>query len=285
VPEKLHDLVADRLSCPNCGAELDTTTDVGVRETWEIRRDDFVDRAKADYIDKIHGLKAELESHFSLGLTGELGNLLLEEVQRIAKTDGPNCTQITGEYYRARRISNSDVPKKEDMWAAPTGKSDEGRYNHAGQSVLYLASEEYVAAREVLGDVGRSVIVWMQKYTLNEVAPVLDLAVDWDEIGIENSPLLTAVHVSGVIRESVDDKENRWKPQYFLTRFIADCARFAGMKGVLYDSACTFGKNLVLFNPGDCAIGPACEPYIFRYDPPIDSLCMGFHGLLDDPFD
>lgn len=269
VPEELWDEVASLLSCPNCGREdLGSGEDVGVASQWEIERDNFVDKARKDYGKQIIELRRHLESYVSLGLAGKLGQEIMDDIQRIAENNSLNCTKVSGFYYKARTVTGSKVFTIADTGAAPQGLSEEGRFNHAGQSVLYIASIEYGAALEVIDDMEQPALLWMQKYSLDDVAPLLDLAVDWNEISTAHSPLLVALSNTGVLTEQVEDKKSKWKPQYFLTRFVADCARQAGMKGIVYNSARSWSKNIALFEPNTCPMVPDGEPYTYKYIPP-----------------
>ena len=68
---------------------------------------------------------------------------------------------------------------------------------------------------------------------------------DFDEL----SELLAALIYSSLL-SSPADSEGWNRPEYVLTRFVADCARSAGVEGIVYPSCRhTDGDNLVLLNP------------------------------------
>lgn len=59
------------------------------------------------------------------------------------------------------------------------------------------------------------------------------------------------------------ERDKGWRPEYFVPRFIADCARKAGFNGIKYRSSRHWLENLVLFSWNDDAIEPIGNPYIF----------------------
>jgi hypothetical protein len=54
---------------------------------------------------------------------------------------------------------------------------------------------------------------------------------------------------SGKLRHPVLTSAN-WKPEYFVPRFIADCARLREFSGIQFRSPKHYEENLVVFNPG-----------------------------------
>lgn len=55
-----------------------------------------------------------------------------------------------------------------------------------------------------------------------------------------------------------------WKPEYFVTRYIADVARLLKFEGILYSSVTSNGNNLVLFNPRHKGVQAVDSPKVFR---------------------
>lgn len=120
----------------------------------------------------------------------------------------------------------------------------EGRFNHAGTPMLYLASEPGVAAAEI-GMPGEPCYVAELQFL--QAMKVLDL-VDLDEDAasyelmraLASSALLAAPHTGA-----------GWlKRQYVFSRFVADCARSAGFDAIRYASTKSIdGANLVLLSP------------------------------------
>ncbi len=127
---------------------------------------------------------------------------------------------------------------------APASATSEGRFNHAGVPMLYLADAGAVAAAE-LGAVGQACLVG----TLRIMAPlkIFDLiradgeSVDSDLFdALANSALLGAPRTG-----------DGWiKRQYVFSRYVADCARSAGFHAIRYGSTKTqAGVNYVILDP------------------------------------
>ncbi|BCG61146.1 RES family NAD+ phosphorylase [Paenibacillus sp. URB8-2] len=109
----------------------------------------------------------------------------------------------------------------------------------------------------------------MQSYTQKDnISDILDLRHEWEEIGQKNSDVMYALLASCCVFEKVLDRASKWKPQYFVTTFIADCARKAGFKGIIYSSSRKrYGNNLVLFNASEPAVVPEGRPKVYIYEP------------------
>lgn len=129
---------------------------------------------------------------------------------------------------------------------APASATGEGRFNHAGVPMLYLADAEAVAAAE-LGAIGQACLVG----TLRILQPlkIFDLisadgeSVDSDLFdALANSALLAAPRTG-----------DGWvKRQYVFSRYVADCARSAGFHAIRYGSTKTqAGVNYVVLAPPD----------------------------------
>ena len=122
---------------------------------------------------------------------------------------------------------------------------DEGRYNHFGQSVFYLAENEYGAAAELLEESG---LVWLQKFKLIKSDKIIDLSHNISEAPNAGLELLSfGLRYSNVLERRVK-RSAGWKPEYFVPRFIADCAKLYGYNGVKFNSSRSYSRNLVLFS-------------------------------------
>jgi len=74
--------------------------------------------------------------------------------------------------------------------------------------------------------------------------------------------MLISLHYENSLNRSDRNVEN-WRPDYFLTRFIMDCAKKCGYNGIKYNSAVSSsGYNLVLFDPDISTIKPVGNPSI-----------------------
>ena len=82
---------------------------------------------------------------------------------------------------------------------------------------------------------------------LEAVDNILDLSFDWSNLTPSTSLLLLSLKVKDSISRSDRNKE-LWKPDYFLTRYIMDCAKELGYNGIKYNSIKDrIEFNLVLF--------------------------------------
>jgi hypothetical protein len=85
-------------------------------------------------------------------------------------------------------------------------------------------------------------------------------------LGPDNGALIVALLSSNILERKVENRNQKWKPQYFVTRFIADCARLRGLNGIMYNSTRSYGTNIVLFNEVDDFITPKGKPYLYTYE-------------------
>ncbi len=153
------------------------------------------------------------------------------------------------------------------MTAPQVGLSSGGRFHHQGQSVLYLAENEELAMIETLENPDIPSLIWIQEYSQKlELTQILDLRHEWTGLGSSENEVIQALLASRFIFEKVIDRSSKWRPQYLLTTFIADCARQAGFKGIIYSSSRTSGSNLILFNPDEPAVKPVDNPKVYIYE-------------------
>jgi hypothetical protein len=161
------------------------------------------------------------------------------------------AVRLKGLVFRARSLQSvTELSQKPGSiltyGVPPASKVGEGRFNHAGHPMLYLASSQETAAAE-LGIPGESCVV--AALTLRDPVRVLDLVeIDEMEPGFE---ILDAVAQSALLAAPL--KLEGWvKRQYVFSRFVADCARAAGFDAIRYGSTkLVNGFNYVLLSPGD----------------------------------
>lgn len=245
VPPSYQTEIVPNLYCPNCGtSHFDLYSDVGRATKYEKELSAREKKIKSIHRGQVQSLEALLQESPMLGLTHPFGRKILKE---IIGRKMPTTT-VEGKLYRARRIDGEQIFATTDMLHAPTGKPRDGRFNHAGQSHLYLSTEKETALKEVID---RSCIVWLTSVTLAKpVEQILDLDVDWTEdFSPSSSILLHALIIGNSLTRSDRNREN-WTPDYYLTKFIMDCARKSGYNGIRYRSAKSPGSsNYVLFHP------------------------------------
>lgn len=169
-------------------------------------------------------------------LTSSVARDIFEEVKN-------TCSKLSAgtpykRLYRGRSIAS---PTFDDFNAPPASEVREGRYNHAGKPVLYLASDERTCWEECHRPRNRFFVL---EFSVQSPLVLLNF-VDFDEL----SNLLSALIYSSLM--SSPTSSDGWnRPEYVLTRFVADCARAAGIDGIIYPSCRdSSGDNIVLLEP------------------------------------
>lgn len=240
--EEVRKELAAQLECLNCGtAGFDLATEVGIESKWERELGERFVRAQELYAEKISDFQGFLERTPMLGAAHEFGELIFKAMR--APT-APRC-KASGKFFRARPAEGARLFDKKDLDAPPEGKALDARFNHAGQTVLYLACSEEVALSEAAGD-EPSALLWLQEFELAPVAPILDLSVRSVDLS-DDQILFFALLEFDALEKRGGLPGSTWKPGYLLTRFIADCANRSGYVGIRYPSAHAGGDNLVIF--------------------------------------
>lgn len=152
--------------------------------------------------------------------------------------------------FRARRMTDIEQlgqsPTNLDTYGPPPARYvSEGRFNHAGAPMLYLASSAETAAAE-LGS--PNVLCVVGELDLLRQITILDL-VNIDEDG-PNADLFKALARSSLLAAPLH-VEGWLKRAYVFSRFLADCARASGFNAIRYGSTKQHaGSNLVILSPG-----------------------------------
>lgn len=141
--------------------------------------------------------------------------------------------------------SSGQAPESLPAYAPPPARLvGEGRFNHAGRPMLYLASSPEVAAAEI-GVPGEQChiaelvtsrsLVLLDLIDIDEEAPGFELMV----------PLAASALLAGP-----QSGEGWLKRPYVFSRFVADCARAAGYEAIRYASTKKVdGTNVVILTP------------------------------------
>jgi hypothetical protein len=197
-----------------------------------------------------------LEKYPYLGITHDIGAEINATVASFPQRD---IEKRTGFKARARTAL---IKSSKDMYPPDPAavKIPEGRFNHFGQRVFYLANSEAGAAKEGLEEPGE---VWLQKFRIEKATKILDLTVDPVEEPEARNNLLTFGLVYGGELHTFVERQKGWKPEYFVPRFIADCARKEGFNGIKYKSSRHYLENLVLFFWEEESVKPLGKPYIY----------------------
>lgn len=225
------------LECPNCEETLD-----GGFWIYE-HRIDIPDAFRRD----LHEIQQiAVRSPFLL-LTHPFARRVFDTIAAYGAASVVESVQ--GAFFRCRVGASLPTPELADFGPPPAGRVAEGRYNHAGQSMLYLAIARATALAEV-GVVGQHLHV--AELAVDAPLRVLDLRVQ-EDADDEEAPLIQLLARSALL--SAPRKADGWdRPEYVFSRFVADCARHAGYDGIRYGSTKDpFGENLVLLEPGDIA--------------------------------
>lgn len=199
-------------------------------------------------------VEAEIDELLTIGnetpfliLEHQFARRVLNQIREQAKT--MKKLPVGTSLFRARTakdvISCNQLPSEIDTYGPPPARVvGEGRFNHAGTPMLYLATREEVAVAEI-GQPNEDCYIG----ELEIVTPlsVLDLVeMEEDMPGFEIMKPLA----SSALLAAPNTGEGWLKRQYVFSRFVGDCARSAGFESIRYGSTKkSDGTNYVLLNP------------------------------------
>lgn len=170
-------------------------------------------------------------------LSNHFANDTFELLKKVAHST--DSLFIEHSLFRAR-VANQIEELNFEQFAFPPKKFiQEGRYNHAGQQVLYTASDLETCFREV-----RKVLCYIAEFKLKKEIKILDLSFP-DESHSDFESELSALVFSSLMSRELDT-EDYHKPCYVFSRFIADCAKLAGFDAIKYPSTRIVGNNFNL---------------------------------------
>jgi RES domain-containing protein len=218
-----------RVKCPRCGSGLENYF-----WAFEFNFEDFED-LEWDF----HSLKNDIKETPFLVLKNDLAKKTYDLLEKISISATPELIEL--KLFRGRILS-SDKPKKADFLAPPKMITNEGRYNHLGVPVIYAANNNETCFNELRKPEKH---LYIAEFGIKENLKLLNLnnIEDYDE-----SELLQAIVISSVISSKADDN-SKHKPEYYFTRFIADCCKYLKFDGIIYPSVqIGIGKNFVFFN-------------------------------------
>lgn len=265
-PEEIEAAVEEGLRCPGCGADLDMSSEVGLKSDYDREVEKLLAKSSDPaVVEKLKRFSDFLSDYPYLGSRDPEGTgiEIIEAIEEAGKS-----TLYGGTYYRARLFDEQSRIYSPHEMGAPNPTNvyiREGRYNHTGQSFLYLSQFEDTALAEVATD-GSNICV-IQKYQVDNMDEVLKLEADYQDVDVKLSVLQAAIIYNGFIAR-IPEKTSSWKPEYFVTRFLADVARMLGFSAISFSSAVSYGDNLVLFNPDDERCKQVGEPYAHELKPP-----------------
>lgn len=146
--------------------------------------------------------------------------------------------------FRARILEPGYVSTIADFDFPPTEFVQDGRYNHAGDSVLYLANTEKVCRAEMRG----SALLKIASFNFCAQLKILDLMTP-HESDHKFADLLSFVSFSALVSAQSNDNGFH-RPEYIFSRFIKDCAFQAGYNAIKYPSTRigSASYNIVIIN-------------------------------------
>ncbi len=146
--------------------------------------------------------------------------------------------------FRGRSLTAGATPSIGDFDFPPAEFVEEGRYNHAGGPVLYLASSEEVCKAEMRNAAN----LHIAKFRFPVPLKILDLMSPHEDAG-DHADILSFIVFSALLSAKSQDKGFN-RPEYVFSRFIKDCAKSLGFDAIRYPSTRvgTARFNLVVIN-------------------------------------
>ena len=208
-------------------------------------------------------------------------NILGELAHRASETpflllDYPFCTKVRNAIadvsatcapslsndflFRGRSLSPGTNPVIGDFDFPPAEVVKEGRYNHAGDPVLYLASSENVCKAEMRDAAN----LYIAKFRFPVPLKILDL-MSPHKADSEHADILSFIVFSALLSARSQDKGFS-RPEYVFSRFIKDCAKSLSFDAIRYPSTRvgTARFNLVVINRNLTLNKHATESTIFQ---------------------
>lgn len=229
--------LAQELECPRCCATLGYTL-----YPYELPFD-----VPKDFEGDIEAISTIANETPFLILKNDLAQKVLHSIAAVAES---TCaTDLPSNLFRARGMTGLKEIAVDQFNFADPAFVGEGRYNHAGQSVLYLGDSKETCFHEL-----RRAKCAVAEIALEGAVKVFDLATPYDSHE-EQSDFLNALVFSSLLSTPQDGTGYK-KPAYVFSRFVADCARSAGFDAIRYPStqASARSHNLAILNV-DFAIG------------------------------
>jgi RES domain-containing protein len=160
-----------------------------------------------------------------------------KEIEKRSASLSPCAVECNWYRGRSKAIEESSGV---DFGPPPKALTREGRYNHAGRPVVYLADAPATCWEECRRPPCAFSIA---RFSFVQPLRIVDLS-DPGEL----DEVLAAMLFSSLM--SAPSNNEGWdRPEYTITRFVADCARFASVDAIQYPSTrFRDGRNLVILD-------------------------------------
>lgn len=220
-----------KLDCPRCGEKLGYTL-----YPYELPFD-----VPGKFEENIAEISAIANETPFLLLKNEFAQNILTTLEALSQVTAH--TKMPSNLFRARGLKGLREMSVDQFDFADPAYVGEGRYNHAGQPVLYLGDSKETCFHEL-----RGAHCAIAEIALKDEFKMLDLATPY-ESHEEQSDLLNALAFSALL-STPQEGAGYQKPAYVFSRFVADCARSAGFDAIRYPSTRATGEsyNLVILN-------------------------------------
>lgn len=273
--EQEKQIIYKNYRCPICNCVLDPESEIAVDEYYheEQKHKEHINKITKEIKPKIEDFYNYLIKFPFLGFKHEIGSEIASGIKDL------NIIVLEDRlYYRARFPDGGKIFTQKDM--LPPNPADvaisEGRFNHYGQSHWYLGDSIELCGSECthLNDNA----LWFQKINIIKAEKILDLTEEYistyfnPDNTYNLSITVAALLLSGIMTKPQKIKGS-WKPEYFITRFIADVCKEQGINGIIYPSSVyPSGKNLVIFDINKIVYNFIDEPelQIYKKREPID---------------
>ena len=228
--EQFERLLQD-LDCPRCGEKLGYTL-----YPYELPFD-----VPEEFEKNVAAIGAIANETPFLLLKNEFAQNVLATLEGLSQST--RATKMPLGLFRARGLEGLKEISVEQFDFANPMFVGEGRYNHAGQPVLYLGDSKETCFHEL-----RGIHCAIAEIALDGDLKVLDLATPYDSHE-DQSDLLNSLAFSALL-STPQEATGYQKPAYVFSRFVADCARSSGFDAIRYPStrASAQAYNLVILN-------------------------------------
>ncbi|HDY8230023.1 TPA: RES family NAD+ phosphorylase [Vibrio vulnificus] len=232
--EEEYDVLKFFIRCPRCGSQIDANM-------WVYELPFAYDIDILDFELDIETMEQVSRETPFLLLNNEFARNVHDLLHDLSEST--NNVVVDHSLFRARISTQVDQLDYSQFSVAPKQFIQEGRYNHAGEQALYLASDHDTCFNEV-----GNKLCYIAECKLEQPIKILDLS-EPDVSHAEKSEELAALTYSALMSKKLST-QGYDKPVYIFTRFIADCAKSAGFDAIKYPSTKSIGNNfnLVIIN-------------------------------------